>query len=78
MCGSLVSVWPLIIPYLDQPYYLYNSNPDYCHIPLNYPFIPGGTDYQSTPEVTGQETKETNYIGTETKGQTGSKNYNWS
>ena len=66
------------IPYLDRPYYHYDSNPDYHHIPLDHIPIPVGTDYQSTPEATGQETEETDYKGTKTKGQTGSKNHDWS
>jgi len=65
------------ISYLNQPYYYYDSNPDYHHIPLDYLLISVGIDYQSTLEVTEQETEKTGYKGTKTKEQTESKNHDW-
>ena len=61
--------------YLNQPYYYYDSNPDYHHISLDHSLIPMRIDYQSILEVTKQETEETNYQGTKTEEQIRSKNY---
>jgi len=65
------------ISYLNWLYYHYDSNPDYHHISLDHSSIPVGIDYQSILEVTEQKTEETNYKGTKTEGQTGSKNHDW-
>jgi len=68
----------MLISYLNRLYHHYNSNLGYHYISLDHSFIPVETDYQRTPKVTKQETKETNYKGTKTEDQTGSKNSNWS
>jgi len=61
--------------YLNQPYYYYDSNPDYYHIPFDYSLISVEIDYQSTSEVTEQEIEKTSYKGTKIKEQTENKNH---